>query len=175
MDKAILSEFEAIGVDLDSDSLGKCKWDREISNTFQYNWLLVSGCEICTVQNITDAEEFVEQWMAYSLTKFGGADPTVVRLTDFQLKAYQKDQENHAPQMKSNDDHRNKYPNKRSRGSNASSILNTYGFNDSTAVEKVRKRKFLLICLCPYIFFCGLAWNLVHAVSRFVTRLHARL
>lgn len=92
----------------------------------------LAGCEICTVYNVTDAEEFVEQWMAYSLTNFGGADPTVARLNEFQLKGFQKDQENTPA---ATDDYR-PLPNKRSRGSNASSILNAYGFND-TAKEKV--------------------------------------
>lgn len=86
--------------------------------------------------NVTDAEEFVEQWMAYSLTNFGGADPTVARLTEFQLKGYQKDQENTPA---ATDDYR-PLPNKRGRGSNANSILNAYGFND-TAQEKVRAEK----------------------------------
>lgn len=85
--------------------------------------------------NITDAEEFVEQWMAYSLSNFNGADPTVIRLNEFQLKGYQKEQENTPA---ATDDYR-PYGNKRSRTSNANSILNAYGFND-TIQDKVRKR-----------------------------------
>lgn len=92
----------------------------------------ISGCEICTVNNITDAEEFVEQWMAYSLTNFNGAEPTVARLNEFQLKGYQSRE----PAITSNDDYR-PMPSKRSRASNANSILSTYGFND-TVQDKVR-------------------------------------
>lgn len=80
-----------------------------------------------------DAEEFVEQWMAYSLTNFNGAEPTVARLTEFQLKGYQTKEQDHV--QPANDDFRS-MPSKRGRVSNANSILNAYGFND-TVSDKV--------------------------------------
>lgn len=70
--------------------------------------------------------------MAYSLTNFNQADPTVARLNEFQLKGYQKEQEN-TPAAQT-DDYR-PFPNKRSRVSNANSILNAYGFNDPEKVS----------------------------------------
>lgn len=70
--------------------------------------------------------------MAYSLSNFNGADPTVVRLTEFQLKGYKtKEQDT----FTSTEDYR-PFPSKRSRVSNANSILNAYGFNDNS-YEKV--------------------------------------
>lgn len=131
-----MQEFEAIGVDLKPDSLGKCKITEEFRYRNDNNIDFLQGCEICTVNNITDAEEFVEQWMAYSLTNFNGADPTVTRLNEFQLKGYNaKDQDNNT--ATSTDDHRS-FPSKRSRVSNATSILNAYGFNDNSH-DKVSK------------------------------------
>lgn len=71
--------------------------------------------------------------MAYSLTNFNGAEPTVARLNEFQLKGCQSKD----PVIStSNEDYR-PMPSKRGRMNNASSILSTYGFNDS-GPEKVR-------------------------------------
>lgn len=75
--------------------------------------------------------------MAYSLSNFNGADPTVARLTEFQLKGYKTKEQDTFTSTATSDDYR-PFPSKRSRVSNANSILNAYGFNDN-AYDKVSK------------------------------------
>jgi hypothetical protein len=49
-----------------------------------YTLHLFSGIEICFSQKIDDPVEFVEKWMAYSISKLDGADPTVQYLTEME-------------------------------------------------------------------------------------------
>lgn len=63
--------------------------------TFEFNCLVsdvnlyisdVLGLEICISYNIEDASEFVEQWIAYSVSHFHGGEPTIEYLTEFERK-----------------------------------------------------------------------------------------
>lgn len=45
-----------------------------------------AGLEICSIYGLDDPVEFVEKWMAFSISKLGGADPTVQLMSDFENK-----------------------------------------------------------------------------------------
>lgn len=55
--ETICEQFEALGIEPSNPVLDKC-------------------IEICIELRIDDPEEFVEQWMAYSVSSLGGAEPT---------------------------------------------------------------------------------------------------
>lgn len=42
--------------------------------------------DLCTTYNITDPVEFVEQWMAFSVSNLNGAEPTLDRLSEMERK-----------------------------------------------------------------------------------------
>ncbi|KAL5284261.1 POLA2.2 family protein [Megaselia abdita] len=67
MDTQIAKEFEEFGVDVNAEVLAKC-------------------LEICISYNIEDASEFVEQWIAYSVSHFNGGEPTIEYLDEFERK-----------------------------------------------------------------------------------------
>lgn len=46
--------------------------------------------EICLSHGFDDAEEFVEKWMAYSISNLGGADPTIERLAEMENRELNK-------------------------------------------------------------------------------------
>lgn len=45
---------------------------------------------MCTEYEITDASEFVEEWMAYTISKLNGADPTLDTLGDMARHEFTK-------------------------------------------------------------------------------------
>uniref|UniRef100_A0A182FAD6 DNA polymerase alpha subunit B N-terminal domain-containing protein n=1 Tax=Anopheles albimanus TaxID=7167 RepID=A0A182FAD6_ANOAL len=50
---------------------------------------VVDRCiEICLNNNIDDPVEFVEQWMAYSVSKLSGAEPTIAYLNEMEANEY---------------------------------------------------------------------------------------
>ncbi|XP_049529438.1 DNA polymerase alpha subunit B [Anopheles darlingi] len=50
---------------------------------------VVDRCiEICLNNNIDDPVEFVEQWMAYSVSKLSGAEPTIAYLNEMEAHEY---------------------------------------------------------------------------------------
>lgn len=56
--------------------------------------------EICQRHNVWEAEEFVATWMAYSVSKLKGADPTVAYLDKFERDEFRnKGKENCNSQM----------------------------------------------------------------------------
>ncbi|KAL0270076.1 UNVERIFIED_CONTAM: hypothetical protein PYX00_007603 [Menopon gallinae] len=63
--------FEEMGVTINEPVLDRC-------------------VEICQRYNVLEAEEFVATWMAYSLSKLQGADPTVAYLDKFERDEYRK-------------------------------------------------------------------------------------
>lgn len=42
------------------------------------------GLELCAEYNLDDPEQFVDKWMAFSINKFAGSEPTLQYLTDFE-------------------------------------------------------------------------------------------
>lgn len=46
----------------------------------------ILGLDICVSYNIEDASEFVEQWIAYSVSHFNGGEPTLEYLNEFERK-----------------------------------------------------------------------------------------
>lgn len=45
-----------------------------------------AGLDLCTTYRIDDPVEFVEQWMAFSVSHLGGAEPTLDNLSDLERK-----------------------------------------------------------------------------------------
>ncbi|XP_058118224.1 DNA polymerase alpha subunit B [Anopheles ziemanni] len=50
--------------------------------------IINKSIEICINNDINDPVEFVEQWMAYSVSKLGGAEPTVAFLNEMEAHEY---------------------------------------------------------------------------------------
>lgn len=63
-------QFEEMGVEPADAVLGRC-------------------AELAITYNIHDATEFVEQWMAFSLSHLQGEDPAIENLGDFERKVLQ--------------------------------------------------------------------------------------
>nr|CAD7423415.1 unnamed protein product [Timema monikensis] len=71
----------------------KAKWDHEVCGTkLTIPWFSAAKgtrVEICET-NCIDEEEFVETWMAYTVSNLGGADPTVETLTQMERNCLTK-------------------------------------------------------------------------------------
>lgn len=48
-----------------------------------------TALELCTSYCVDDAAEFVEQWMAFSISNLNGAEPSVENLIEFERKVFQ--------------------------------------------------------------------------------------
>lgn len=66
--------------------------------------ILLPGIEICINYNIEDASEFVEQWIAYSVSHFNGGEPTIEYLNEFERKdlAGKRDKQLHSSKKQLN-------------------------------------------------------------------------
>ncbi|KAI8130480.1 DNA polymerase alpha subunit B [Lucilia cuprina] len=49
--------------------------------------------ELCITYHIDDASEFVEQWMAFSISHLHGAEPSIEHLNEFERKVFQAKRE----------------------------------------------------------------------------------
>ncbi|XP_050079466.1 DNA polymerase alpha subunit B [Anopheles maculipalpis] len=67
--ETIREQFDELGIEPSDEVVNKC-------------------IEICINNNITDPVEFVEQWMAYSVSKLSGAEPTVAYLNEMEAHEY---------------------------------------------------------------------------------------
>uniref|UniRef100_A0A182IW80 DNA polymerase alpha subunit B N-terminal domain-containing protein n=1 Tax=Anopheles atroparvus TaxID=41427 RepID=A0A182IW80_ANOAO len=67
--ETIREQFDELGIEPSDDIINKC-------------------IEICINNDINDPVEFVEQWMAYSVSKLGGAEPTVAFLNEMEAHEY---------------------------------------------------------------------------------------
>ncbi|XP_055523124.1 DNA polymerase alpha subunit B [Wyeomyia smithii] len=67
--KSIKEQFDELGIEPSEEVANKC-------------------IEICLRHDIEDPIEFVEQWMAYSVSKHNGAEPTVELLRDMESHEY---------------------------------------------------------------------------------------
>lgn len=70
MDSELKHQFDEMGVEPSDDVLEKC-------------------IELALTYSIHDATEFVEQWMAFSLSHLHGEDPTAANLGEFERKVLQ--------------------------------------------------------------------------------------
>uniref|UniRef100_A0A0K8VHB5 DNA polymerase alpha subunit B n=1 Tax=Bactrocera latifrons TaxID=174628 RepID=A0A0K8VHB5_BACLA len=70
MDVEIKQQFEEMGVEANEDVITK-------------------SLELCASYCLDDAAEFVEQWMAFSISNLNGAEPSVENLTEFERKVFQ--------------------------------------------------------------------------------------
>uniref|UniRef100_A0A182NCT2 DNA polymerase alpha subunit B N-terminal domain-containing protein n=1 Tax=Anopheles dirus TaxID=7168 RepID=A0A182NCT2_9DIPT len=67
--ETIREQFDELGIEPSDEVVNKC-------------------IEICLNNNIGDPVEFVEQWMAYSVSKLSGAEPTVAYLSEMEAHEY---------------------------------------------------------------------------------------
>uniref|UniRef100_A0A182TAP2 DNA polymerase alpha subunit B N-terminal domain-containing protein n=1 Tax=Anopheles maculatus TaxID=74869 RepID=A0A182TAP2_9DIPT len=67
--ETIREQFDELGIEPSDEVVNKC-------------------IEICINNDITDPVEFVEQWMAYSVSKLSGAEPTVAYLNEMEAHEY---------------------------------------------------------------------------------------
>nr|XP_036212794.1 DNA polymerase alpha subunit B [Bactrocera oleae] len=70
MDVEIKQQFEEMGVEANEDVITK-------------------SLELCASYCVDDAAEFVEQWMAFSISNLNGAEPSVENLAEFERKVFQ--------------------------------------------------------------------------------------
>ncbi len=56
--------------------------------------------EICRSHHLEDAEEFVEKWMAYSISNLGGAEPTLEYLVEMENREFNKINSNQSKNLK---------------------------------------------------------------------------
>ncbi|XP_020799738.1 DNA polymerase alpha subunit B [Drosophila serrata] len=82
MDVEIKQQFDEMGVEPAEAVLEKC-------------------LELAISYNVLDATEFVEQWMAFSLSHLHGDDPTTENLGEFERKVLQLRKDKVAPKAKS--------------------------------------------------------------------------
>lgn len=88
---------------------------------------MLLGVELCNEYNITDPAEFVERWVAFSLSHLNGADPTLDLLNEMERKEF-------ANRKHINDSKNKPTPNKQqSNSSNYDNfpdddIMDSYGF-----------------------------------------------
>lgn len=93
----ISEQFETFGIEASEEVLAKCKCSD--CNCFEFDCFYSTqrivcnysnfvhlGIDLCVTYSITDACEFVEQWMAYSVSNLEGAEPTVQYLMDMERK-----------------------------------------------------------------------------------------
>lgn len=87
--ETLREHFGDLGVEPDDEVVEKCE------NSFPCDWKAgkvikyflftkFAGLDLCSEYNIDDPEQFVDKWMAFSINKFAGAEPTVQYLTDFE-------------------------------------------------------------------------------------------
>lgn len=62
---------------------------------FYHNFLPYhpSAVDLCALYRIEDAAEFVEQWVAFSISNLNGAEPAVEHLNEFERKVFQAKRE----------------------------------------------------------------------------------
>lgn len=88
--ETLREHFGDLGVEPDDDVVGKCKisvvlWRKSVEVGFSlFVDEKLAGLELCSEYCIDDPEQFVDKWMAFSINKFAGAEPTLQYLTDFE-------------------------------------------------------------------------------------------
>uniref|UniRef100_A0A1A9WU76 DNA polymerase alpha subunit B N-terminal domain-containing protein n=1 Tax=Glossina brevipalpis TaxID=37001 RepID=A0A1A9WU76_9MUSC len=55
--------------------------------------VLGKAVELCVIYNVEDASEFVEQWLAFSVSNLHGDEPTIENLHEFERKVLQTKRE----------------------------------------------------------------------------------
>lgn len=110
----IKSKFLDMNIDVDSTVLEKCKL--KISSYYKFNFSF-QGFTICTKYNL-DAEDFCDEWYAYTISNLSGAAPTVEYLEQFERKEYQSSKAKHRV-----------ISTPRAKPSTSTSVANSYPFD----------------------------------------------
>ncbi|XP_075153605.1 DNA polymerase alpha subunit B [Haematobia irritans] len=102
--------------------------------------VLYRSVDLCSSYNIDDAAEFVEQWVAFSISNLNGAEPTVDHLNEFERKVFQAKREREL--QAANKKRGTKYPSAISNlthlneiAANNSNPLAMYGVEDDTVMD----------------------------------------
>uniref|UniRef100_A0A1B0BIS9 DNA polymerase alpha subunit B N-terminal domain-containing protein n=1 Tax=Glossina palpalis gambiensis TaxID=67801 RepID=A0A1B0BIS9_9MUSC len=70
MESELKQQFEEMSIEPSESVLGK-------------------AVELCVIYNVDDASEFVEQWLAFSVSNLNGDEPTIENLHEFERKVLQ--------------------------------------------------------------------------------------
>uniref|UniRef100_A0A1A9UJZ0 DNA polymerase alpha subunit B N-terminal domain-containing protein n=1 Tax=Glossina austeni TaxID=7395 RepID=A0A1A9UJZ0_GLOAU len=70
MESELKQQFEEMSIEPSENVLGK-------------------AVELCVIYNVDDASEFVEQWLAFSVSNLNGDEPTIENLHEFERKILQ--------------------------------------------------------------------------------------
>lgn len=96
--ETIAEQFEELGLEPSAAILERCMLIRlSMKRTIQrliVNCFWFQGVHLCVEYSITDAVEFVERWVAFSLTHLNGADPTLDNLNELERKEFEKNSKN---------------------------------------------------------------------------------
>lgn len=90
--------------------------------------LSILGVQLCNDYNVTDPVEFVERWMAFSISNLNGADPTLDNLNDMERKEFANFKQANESKIKSTS---NQQSNHSSNYDNFpdDDIMDSYGFH----------------------------------------------
>lgn len=91
--EALREQFDELGVDPSTEVLEKCKCSAFHLQFHKIIYFQI-GLEIGEKNDVDDAVEFVEKWMAFSISNLNGADPTVQYLTEMENREFNKAQKN---------------------------------------------------------------------------------
>lgn len=90
MDAELKQQFDDMGIEPSQDVVDKCKLLICIKYMkFKVKLLFFIAVELCITYHIDDATEFVEQWMAFSVSNLHGDEPTIEHLNEFERKVLQ--------------------------------------------------------------------------------------
>lgn len=88
--ETLKEQFEEIGVDVPDSIIDKCKETTkfvvkvDLDFVYFFSW----GLELCLNYNLSDPEEFVERWIAFSISDLNGAEPTAELIDEFENKEF---------------------------------------------------------------------------------------
>lgn len=107
---SLREQFDELGVEPSDDVIGKCRNLKisfrenlqclHSSHTFFLLLSTLSGLDMFADYNLDDPVEFVEKWMAFSISNLNGAEPTVDLLNDFEIKEFKNKKPSNAKSMR---------------------------------------------------------------------------
>lgn len=145
MDAELKQQFDDMGIEPSQDVVDKCKssvcffylnfYSKILLQNYFIVYIFIAAVELCISYHIDDAAEFVEQWLAFSVSHLSGAEPTLEYLNEFERKVFHAKREkdllaankrktNKLPAPISNLSHLN------SLAANSSNPLAMYGVED---------------------------------------------
>lgn len=102
--ETLKEQFDELGVDPSDDVVEKCEFSGIGSKSAIIHFIVYfysfSGLELGSIYHLDDPVEFVEKWMAFSISHLDGAEPTVQFLIDFENKELKNQNKSNAKQKR---------------------------------------------------------------------------